>query len=200
MNKQEIIELLLKDAWSGNDGICYVEDNRIIATDKCIVIVFEDCPEEELVKHRHEKVNTNVKKFLDGYGHINIKGNCDPMKIEVPSIDCKWCEGTGKTDKEVECPYCNGRGDSHCHSCNHDYDCEKCRGKGFIVRGKEPCDECSAAGKVPGGVVIDGVRLGGKYVNILKILPGCSLELGAAKPLWFTFEGGHGALMPMVNP
>lgn len=94
-------------------------------------------------------------------------------KAEGPeTVDCSECDGRGK---EHECPDC-------------DCECEACDGSGKEVREKRVSTELA------------GVILQLRYVRQIAALPHVEIAPHLAingKPVFFRFEGGDGALMPM---
>jgi len=116
-------------------------------------------------------------------------------------MDCEQCEGEGLIGRE-RCEECGGRGDVECSECGQDTECDECDGEGFFGDG-EKCPECDGKRRTvqefarPFGPAFIAV----KYERLVSGLPGvrCITPTEATKPIFFVFDGGQGAVMPL-NP
>lgn len=121
-------------------------------------------------------------------------------KIDIKTV----LEGPSATYREIgkldipvpaetieKCGDCGGRG-----TYGHAHDCPDCTCE-------ETCEECEGTGKVTRvpavSVEIGGLIFDAKYVRMILGLPNLKVEtrLRKAERMLFTFDGGHGALMPM---
>lgn len=119
-----------------------------------------------------------------------------------PAKECRTCGGTGH-HYTVECDECDGEGEFRHGS--HWYECKECNGEGTHKTSKHsegakqhPCYRCDGHGDDFQVVRIGDSAFQRRYLALLKTLPGCQLEVGmtALATARFTFEGGHGFLMP----
>ncbi len=94
------------------------------------------------------------------------------------------------------CTTCGGMGEAECPHCKQDMECDECGGSGEITRSKHPYVE-----------VLRGVILSSVYFGQIRALPGMrmnnfqQLPITARKgqPLYFTFDGGDGILLPILH-
>ena len=119
-----------------------------------------------------------------------------------PANTCPECGGAGHYYM-VPCDECDGEGEFHHGS--HWYSCKECKGEGQHKTSKhsegakpQPCYRCDSTGENFQVFRIGDSAFQRRYLALLKTLPGCQLELGATamSTARFTFEGGHGFLMP----
>lgn len=89
---------------------------------------------------------------------------------------------------EITCLDCDATGMAHqCPDCT--CECMTCRGSGKVAADAEDC------------VAFDGVPFAIGYVRMIAALPGVRVAVGkeAHEPLRFEFDGGIGALMPIMR-
>lgn len=144
------------------------------------------------------------------------------MQVPVPSFEappfkkpCPDCNGFGIM---APCANCDGKGEIECHSCGHENECEKCHGSGEAkltsqeaadrLRGTNPpphiCECCGGERTVedtsPMVRLTDCLFVAPRYLVLIRELPNARIDLahdGTSSPMWFTFDGGDGVLMPM---
>lgn len=113
--------------------------------------------------------------------------SCTFAPVEIPV--CKSCDN--KPIKMIECSECYGEGRAVCSHCEHEDECWECEGTG-----KEQwiCPKCRDS------IVISGRTLAGRLVYPVASLPGVVWEQderGSTKGLYFKFDHGDGAVMPL---
>lgn len=174
----------------------WTQNGNSYATDKRIAVeVFQDLgfePNPEKAPNVAGVMVENIDQlpkliFLDKPTGIN--GDCDE------------CDGTGR-DGTVDCISCRGTGDHEC-SCGNVHPCPACGGRGY-EQSKEHCKACNGSGRAISfnyAVDICGIKLNAKYILLAMRLPNVRFhhQNDANKPVFFTFDGGRGAIMPMVR-
>lgn len=130
--------------------------------------------------------------------------------LKTPTKPCHNCDGRG-AHSATDCDECDG--DGHFQYGKHQYECSECAGTGHIHQDDEAdaplpnrCMWCFGTGIEPQSVATQpGQRAYGvnsALLSLLRKLPNCALLRGAvdAIPVYFRFDGGCGALMPMRGP
>lgn len=146
----------------------------------------------------------SVSGFLANAANGHFLGT--PCKVAVltvpPATKCPVCGGAGY-HYWVRCDECDGDGEFKHGS--HWYDCLECNGEGQIKTGQhsegakqQPCYRCDGDGNAFQVVRVGHSAFQRRYIALLQTLPDCELEIGADPMALarFTFEGGHGYLMP----
>lgn len=124
------------------------------------------------------KVAVNWNGPLDGIEAASFKKLSVVDGIEHPKLEL------------VKCEECEGRGRNHaCPDC----ECE--------------CDDCDGSGEVYTepkiSTVIGGIPFGLRYALMVAELPNVEISIhgvGERQRLFFRFDGGVGALMPLCKP
>lgn len=113
---------------------------------------------------------------------------------KMPDHDCRECEGEGTQDVEdCDCPYCCG-----------EHPCEDCDGTGEILAGD--CKACEGLGVTSPDdrhEMTPGYEIARKYAKLLNDMGATAylpISLRSLDPMYFTFPGGEGVLMPMTPP
>ena len=128
--------------------------------------------------------------------------------VDVPTIPCKKCSGSGKYRM---CTECKGDGTSYstCSECGAEREttCQICYGKGHSDSMPEiQCPDCDGDGHLPDnlqiGLMVGCVRLSKLYLNLIhRNLPNPKIENKVSGDFYdmvrFKFDGGLGYLMPM---
>ena len=145
----------------------------------------------------------------DGNGPKNIEGlMSDTVRdglATIPALpepeDCKYCQGKGFA---YLCKSCDGEGEF-----DHDgdeYTCKPCGGLGSVPEGSDAdrveCPYCDGTGHRQQRVTVGASDFDRRYLAKLMSLPGCMIAphpTDANKTCYFTFDGGDGALMPMIK-
>lgn len=131
-------------------------------------------------------------------------------------VKCDKCNEHGKR-RIIDCPECDGEGVIYWQNDYHEYsaECKSCEGKGETYNEEqfypiESCPNCHGTQLKP---IYDRhgnkeflFRIGPSYINpsyLLKILNEFPLIWlivpdNNTAPVFFTFEGGHGIIMPMA--
>lgn len=147
-----------------------------------------------------------AKRFADLMRRFG-GGVTEPWKI--PNLGeltkpCKRCKGTGNV---FECDVCDGEGFREC-DLGEEHDCSYCRGSGTVPLGspeeKRPCKECHGSGSVAtedvsvafGNVILGKTNLG-VLTKLTRLRFAIMAERKAEDPVYFTFDGGDGLVMPM---
>lgn len=135
------------------------------------------------------------------FDHDQITSWLDMPVLPTNKIACEKCGGTGK---EKTCYECNGNGVLTFDGDYNAYEvvCKSCDGGGKLE--EVPCETCEGNGKVPEVpyVVLDGVCLGIKYLELLKDLPDIKFAIiskDRSEPVRFKFAGGEGLLMQYLT-
>ncbi|HUX02239.1 MAG TPA: hypothetical protein VMY35_14840 [Phycisphaerae bacterium] len=118
-------------------------------------------------------------------------------EIEGEKAECPECHGETK-----ECGRCDGFGQIECGECEQDYDCPECKGKGYIG---EKCAKCGSRGTIakPGRAfhLAPGAWVNERFLRRVVDLPNLRwANQGADKPVFFRFDGGEAAIMPITPP
>jgi len=119
----------------------------------------------------------------------------ETMEIEVEKEECPECHGETK-----ECSRCDGSGQIECGECGQDYDCPDCEGKGYTGAKCSKCRNCGTIFK-PGRAfrVADGVWVEERFLRRVVNLPALHYACkGSANPVFFRFDGGEAAMMPVI--
>jgi len=74
-------------------------------------------------------------------------------ELLLQSKTCPICEGTGRTDKIIDCPECHAIGTVP--DSNARVGCDYCEGKGTI---EELCKYCFGAGAIVDGRIVDAIK------------------------------------------
>jgi len=114
------------------------------------------------------------------------------------TVKCDMCDGKGK---DIDCPECDGYGEVYFENDynNYEFVCESCDGSKRV----DICPECKGTGQdVPPSERTDfhGFDFDARLLTLLSGLPNCKLGLlndKGANP--FIFDGGIGAIMPMIK-
>jgi len=121
----------------------------------------------------------------------------ETMEADDEKEECPECHG--ETHK---CTRCDGLRQIECGECEQDYDCPECKGKGYIGA---KCPKCGNQGAIfkPGRAfrVAPGVWLAEKYLRRAADLPNLQFACQnppAHKPVFFRFDGGEAAIMPVT--
>lgn len=92
-------------------------------------------------------------------------------------------------DLEARCEECHGAGVGECSFCGHETECNECDGRGFFGRRYH--------------AEIGGALVAGKNYKMIAALPNVRINLpadNARAPIYFTFDGGDGAVMGLREP
>lgn len=120
----------------------------------------------------------------------------ETKEIEGKSVKCPDCHGETK-----ECMRCRGFGQIECGECEQDYDCPDCKGKGCVG---EKCTKCGNRGTVTKlGRALRlavGIWVDERYLRRLVSLPNLRWTGVVNRPVFFRFDGGEAAVMPVVGP
>lgn len=110
--------------------------------------------------------------------------------------ECPDCNGYGGK----KCEQCGGFGAGECPTCHQDIDCAECFGNGYTItcrtcKGKKRLDD------IPIRQLVCRRWIAWKYAKLVRSLP--SVEFGIDdrdehSPLRFRFDGGEGAVMPLM--
>lgn len=175
---------------------CGSDGTRVWATDGVILITWEGGswkpPRQDA---------TPIDSVIDqALARIGTEVDLATFAIEPTPIDCEECDGTGRVR---DCPQCHGDGRCEC-SCGHDHDCAECSGSGVEVGRGDPCEDCEGTGKAqkwPSVDVSPEVRFDGRYLALLRQLPGCGpLHFTDERsPAWLRWSEGVAILMPLVK-
>ena len=126
-----------------------------------------------------------------------------PLPDFEPGVPCVVCDGEGQF-KQSECNACEGEG-SFTHY-GEDYDCKSCNGDGWLrddlCGTPRSCQSCYGHGVKGRKTLIYGATFDVSYLTKIKALPGIQVAVAERQPdiyppMYFTFDGGEGLLMPM---
>ena len=161
-----------------------------------------------------EALNGNLPETVfDEAELFNITLDRLSCKHHPRMVYCPKCCGGGKISV---CPDCTGSGTVSCPTCGQETTCDHCGGsgkpRGGTVR-EIQCPQCAGFSTVanrkpvcifgcPGSTTDFPFRISTYHHHLLVDLPHLRLRPPAAEhaPLYFTFSGGRGALMPIVAP
>jgi len=119
----------------------------------------------------------------------------ETMEIEGEKEECPECHG-----KTHVCNRCLGYKQIECGECGQEYDCPDCEGKGYLG---EKCGECGNKGTIekPGRAfrLAEGIWVDEKYLRRLVDLPNLQWSGVVNKPVFFWFDGGEAAVMPVIG-
>jgi hypothetical protein len=191
---------------------CLVDGHGIVASDGSILVVVDAAtpvtpsPAGEMPDRVREALESLHQKKAAALLHtateaLHISGN-------ATEILCQTCKGHGKRRPQIysECDDCEGTG-SFKHG-QHTYTCTECNGEGEVqhadlTRPAMRCDDCCGTGLKPQGVSIPGntVQIQQAYLTHIQRLPNATIYTPTEKygPVYFTFTGGWGAVMPYLN-
>jgi|SRR3990167_8224692 len=152
----------------------------------------------EIVKQVcNDSVISKIEDIIDKNKHgINLNFVYEKKLPEYN--ECICCKGKGIINK---CNECNGTGMVECGECGNEKDCKECDGFGTINERK--CNECNGTGKIlknSESILTEGLKVKSEYLNIIyENFKNVSLySNGIKKPIYFTFDGGEGILMPLA--
>lgn len=170
---------------------------------KTIHPIFDECKAKELSRYAIDRTWVFGGHVYATDGRIVVRSKTD--EPDTPKEGHGWPPAYGlftdtkRSDKPLvmpskckpivnSCRECNGCGEWYCN-------CPDCANE-------HPCDSCED-GKViewPVYIFADIIALGGRYVDIL-VRHTCtaypSAKKAKASPVYFTFDGGEGLLMPV---
>ena len=119
----------------------------------------------------------------------------ETMEIEGGKEECPECHG-----KTHVCDCCLGFKQIECGECEQEYDCPDCEGKGYLG---EKCAKCGNKGTIekPGRAfrLAEGIWIDEKYLRRLVDLPNLQWSAAVNKPVFFRFDGGEAAVMPVIG-
>ncbi len=121
-----------------------------------------------------------------------------PIPELPPTVPCEYCGGSGAA---YPCDECDGSGNFD--HCGREYACKACDGHGQNQIGEgdaEPCWFCDGRGEKPYyAVQVGDGYFDRRYLAIIASLPNVVIAPNGPKgTAYFTFDGGDGALMPML--
>lgn len=131
-----------------------------------------------------------------------VKESFEIPDVTLIEILCNDCGGIGKEPKV--CNKCKGSGRIECFHCGNGMACDACEGLCFAGKSDKDCPYCNGTGKVPDKHqyhLIDGIAFADHYLKLLK--DNCTnirITPREYETAYFTFDGGHGFLMPMRIP
>jgi hypothetical protein len=132
----------------------------------------------------------------------------EPLPIALPEPDnrdvCYECRGLKMVTRY--CPACKGDGEVECENCGNEMPCRHCGGYGRIpdYAKDERCRLCGGTGNDYADVSYAGRKFKGYFVaKIVRYLPPARFVAARSEEvteaMFFEFDGGKGALMP-VHP
>ena len=145
---------------------------------------------------------------LDNFPALFVERQHDAF-IDLPELpaaeQCNVCLGSGQA---YRCPDCDGEGEFE-HGL-HSYSCKECNGSGqsdhndYGTKNTELCDACDGYGKKRGQQVkVGSMFYDRRYLQQIIDLPYHKFsepKKGLSNLIaYFTFLGGEGLLMPIVN-
>ena len=147
---------------------------------------------------------TTVEKFLHDWPGVNDPISLQSLKIPPLRI-CHSCHGEGHVWSQ-RCNECDGEGEFE-HG-THIYDCAACD-DGRIVKERHddceigmdaqpmPCRDCGGAGEFFQSIRLCNADFDRRYLAMIAALPDAKIwPNGSMSGAYFTFDGGHGWLMP----
>jgi hypothetical protein len=172
-------------------------DGSMVWVTNGIVLVTRDGGSWNPPRQDKTPINTVIGPTL---ARVGTDMDLAPLTIEPTPIDCPECDGTGRVR---DCPQCHGDGRCECR-CGHDHDCAECSGSGVETGFGDPCEDCGGSGKAQKWPAIDvspEVRFDGRYLAMLRQLPGCGPlhYTDGRSPAWVRWVEGVGILMPLVK-
>lgn len=191
-------ETLLKFCEKGNVRHLdkpFNDDKYTYATNGHICLRIEKQPEFDLIDEKQPKHLSSIIESLDKNNLVEIN-NLPLLEKE----NCTNCNGVGSFK---ECQYCDGDGHLECY-LGHEHDCEECEGKGTInENGNIECVTCKGSGEKYKELYY---KIGCRYINayyarLIASLPNSKISVSGKesdpKALYFEFDGGCGAVMPV---
>jgi hypothetical protein len=156
-------------------------------------------------KHPHplnKPIGASVDRVLDDAGAGPYMPLAGLTRTLVEQWPCERCRGKGNI---ADCPECEGEGEVTLENEYNEYEveCASCGGDGRCGQTTGvPCCGCNGTGT---GCVI--MRLGEfkachqrRYLKLVEVLPNVVVAVRPgddSSPLFFKFDGGRGALMPI---
>jgi hypothetical protein len=120
----------------------------------------------------------------------------ETTKIEGEKEECPDCHGETK-----ECERCDGSGLLECGECGQDYDCPACKGKGHVGKKCATCGNRGTVTKLGRALRLAvGIWVDERYLRRLVSLPNLRWTGVVNRPVFFRFDGGEAAVMPVVGP
>ncbi|MCK4620690.1 MAG: hypothetical protein KAT62_00605 [Desulfuromonadales bacterium] len=126
---------------------------------------------------------------------------------DLPAYDtaerkpCESCQGAGK---QHACAECDGEGEVEFSTAFSNYECEckSCLGDGFLPSGNNACSCCFGSGinlDIP--VKYSNRSISMKFLEMMQTLPVVKICPHGEyyEAFRFTFDGGCGAVMPMLG-
>ena len=176
----------------------FVVGGMLYATDRVICVRCQtppawDVPNAELAPRVVAEAFEAITNRVEATPICLVDESCHYCKGvgKMPDHDCWGCEGEGVVEEpDCECPHCCG---------NHP--CVGCNGTGEILAGD--CEACEGFGMLsPDGPheMTPGYWVARKYAKLLIDMGATAylpVDLKYTKPMYFTFPGGEGVLMPM---
>jgi len=132
--------------------------------------------------------NGSAQRAWPDTGEVLAQGSC-------------WdCKGYGLLGR-AKCEECGGTGETVCHHCGNETECEECDGDGFLGTG-EHCATCGGKGHCVRTAyrMVGEFAVRGDYDALIRSLPGVRW-LGndvANNNVHFVFDGGEGVVMRLV--
>ena len=124
---------------------------------------------------------------------------------ELPAVKqkmCRLCDGTGRN---TPCRECCGYGVVSFSNEYHNYEmeCQNCDGDGYVSGKEKVCGSCHGAGKYEEqtGIKLNHMEVDARFLRNFVGLPNLKLWLPKErdKAVFVTFDGGRGAIMPIVR-
>jgi len=146
----------------------------------------------------------NLEKSFDSFYAIETTDLISIANLNLPEkVICRVCKGTGHKYVE-ECDECDGKGEFHHGS--HIYECKECDGDGLIdARKTNPaakqatCGKCEGHGEQWTDMPVGNANFSAIYIRMIAELPNAQIQPNDMAVAKFTFDGGWGALMPIMK-
>jgi len=181
----------------------FSDDRYTYATDGRIIV---RVPRIESITGHEKHPQYACDLFPDESHYLPVEYPQGLESFVAEPVDCECCGGTGKQSK---CRDCDGDGNKECPECGTVHKCESCRGTGLIIGNRAigdevDCEDCEGIGKIEKRFIVSlnrgAVFVDLKYIKLANTLPGLWLKYdGNQSPLYFTFAGGDGVMMPLVS-
>lgn len=177
------------------------EGENVIATNGHIMVVVPGLAGD------YPPIPANIaNKALDFETSFHAAGETHALgTMTLPDrVDCVHCAGNGHI-YVTPCIECDGEGEFHHGS--HFYECKECRGAGALpchenqpgAKAQE-CDRCFGFGERTKAIEVGASTFMRRYLALIAELPNSAITpsthaQGIAR---FSFDGGHGFLMPCL--